>query len=203
NQRRSPLVVNTAIYPALMWNGRFQSLSGDPFDNSQGFSFPFPEDSSQFTSAPDRFSYKEDKKHGITHLLQAQAHMPPTELIEVAGFHGTCPNGVPDPTLGPRFCQFDDGSDHGVQVPLPDPATGSRNEPIRQAVLHALNGIPAYRQLFGKAFPGQISPLPGHGKDIDFYMFGKAIAEFEFTLVFADAPVDQFARGDRDAMTTA
>jgi len=203
NQRRSPLVVNTAIYPALMWNGRFQSLSGDPFDNSQGFSFPFPEDSSQFTSAPDRFSYKEDKKHGITHLLQAQAHMPPTELIEVAGFHGTCPNGVPDPTLGPRFCQFDDGSDHGVQVPLPDPATGSRNEPIRQAVLHALNGIPAYRQLFGQAFPGQISPLPGHGKDIDFYMFGKAIAEFEFTLVFADAPVDQFARGDRDAMTTA
>jgi hypothetical protein len=28
------------------------------------------------------------------------------------------------------------------------------------------------------------------GAPIDFFMFGKAIAEFEFTLVFADAPID-------------
>ena len=34
------------------------------------------------------------------------------------------------------------------------------------------------------------------GAPIDFFMFGKAIAEFEFTLVFANAPIDQFARGD-------
>ena len=32
-------------------------------------------------------------------------------------------------------------------------------------------------------------------------MFGRAIAEFEFTLIFADAPLDRFARGDRRAMT--
>jgi len=32
-------------------------------------------------------------------------------------------------------------------------------------------------------------------------MFGQAIAEFEFTLVFANAPIDRFARGDRVAMT--
>ena len=32
-------------------------------------------------------------------------------------------------------------------------------------------------------------------------MFGKAIAEFEFTLTFADAPIDRFARGERDALT--
>jgi cytochrome c peroxidase len=32
-------------------------------------------------------------------------------------------------------------------------------------------------------------------------MFGKAIAEFEFTLVFADAPIDRFARGEAAAMT--
>ena len=31
-------------------------------------------------------------------------------------------------------------------------------------------------------------------------MFGRAIAEFEFTLIFADAPIDRFARGDRHAM---
>jgi cytochrome c peroxidase len=42
NQRRTPSVVNTAFYPKLMWNGRFLSLSGDPFDNSQGSSSRCP-----------------------------------------------------------------------------------------------------------------------------------------------------------------
>ena len=188
NQRRSPLVVNTALYPAMMWNGRFNSLSGDPFNNSVGFRFPFPE-------ADMRFSFANDVAHHVTQLLQAQAHMPPTELIEVAGFNGTCPNGVPDPTLGSAFCQFDDGK--GEIVPLPD-NTGSRNEPIRQKALSILNASPAYRRLFGEVFPEVKAGAP-----IDFFMFGKAIAEFEFTLVFADAPIDQFARGDRSAMTAA
>jgi cytochrome c peroxidase len=188
NQRRSPLVVNTALYPAMMWNGRFNSLSGDPFDNSLGFRFPFPEDDTRFSNA-------NDVQHLVTHLLQAQAHMPPTELIEVAGFNGTCPGGVPDPTLGAAFCQFDDGK--GETVPLPD-STGSRNEPIRQKSLAILNATPAYRKLFGEVFPEVAAGAP-----IDFFMFGKAIAEFEFTLVFADAPLDQFARGDRYAMTAS
>ena len=188
NQRRSPLVVNTALYPAMMWNGRFNSLSGDPFDNSLGFRFPFPEDDT-------RFSFANDVAHHVTQLLQAQGHMPPTELIEVAGFNGTCPNGVPDPTLGAAFCQFDDGK--GEIVPLPD-STGSRNEPIRQKALSILNATPAYRQLFGEVFPEVAAGAP-----IDFFMFGKAIAEFEFTLVFADAPIDHFARGERSAMTDA
>ena len=50
NQRRSPLVVNTAFYPKLMWNGRFFANAapgrklGDPFINIFGFTFPAPED---------------------------------------------------------------------------------------------------------------------------------------------------------------
>src|SRR5439155_21784808 len=40
------------------------------------------------------------------------------------------------------------------------------------------------------------------GAPIDFDMFGKVIAEFEFTLVFADAPIDQFDRGQKNALTT-
>jgi cytochrome c peroxidase len=32
-------------------------------------------------------------------------------------------------------------------------------------------------------------------------MFARAIAEFEFALVFADAPIDKFARGQRNALT--
>jgi hypothetical protein len=41
NQRRSPMVINNAFYPTLMWNSRFNvRCPADPFDNSQGFSFP-------------------------------------------------------------------------------------------------------------------------------------------------------------------
>ena len=187
NQRRTPLVVNIALAPALMWNGRFRSLAGDPFDNSLGFKFPLPEDD-------DKFSYAENVLHHVTHLLQAQAQMPPTELTEVAGYTGTCPNGIPDATLGPRFCQFDDGL--GVDVPLPDPTTMSRDEPIRAMVGEILNAIPEYRDLFGQVFPEVKQGAP-----IDVFMFGKAIAEFEFTLVFANAPIDRFARGQTNAMT--
>jgi cytochrome c peroxidase len=32
-------------------------------------------------------------------------------------------------------------------------------------------------------------------------MFGRAIAEFEFTLIFANAPIDRFARGEHAAMS--
>src|SRR5262245_50671221 len=37
NQRRTPLAINVAFYPTLMWNSRFHARSGDPFDNSKGF----------------------------------------------------------------------------------------------------------------------------------------------------------------------
>lgn len=48
NQRRTPKALNIAFFPALMWNGRFNSISGDPFDNSQGFKFPPPEGTTRF-----------------------------------------------------------------------------------------------------------------------------------------------------------
>lgn len=177
NQRRSPLVINTAFYPKLMWNGRFFAPSGDPFSNAQGFTFPPPEGITKFP--PNDAT--------VTHLLMAQAHIPSTELVEMAGFTGT------KGTVGPRFDQFDDNE--GTPVPPPD-ASGFRNKPIRQAVLTRLNATPEYRELFGKLFP-EVSA----GASIDFAMFGRAVAEFEFTLVRADAPIDRYARGKRNAMT--
>jgi len=71
NQRRTPMVLNTAFYPTLMWNSRFHSRSGDPFDNREGFVFPAPEGRT--------LSY-------LPHLLTAQAFIPPTERVEAAGF---------------------------------------------------------------------------------------------------------------------
>ena len=177
NQRRTPMVLNTAFYPALMWNQRFFSASGDPFDNSRGFVFPPPEGTQRFPPLDPL----------IKVLLQAQGEMPPTELTEVAGFSGTAG------TLGPEFVQFDDGK--GSPVPMPD-GSGSRNDPIRQAVLNRLNGSATYRRLFANVFPTVAA-----GGSIDFSMFGLAIAEFEFTLIFADAPIDRFARGHYSAMS--
>ena len=60
-----------------------------------------------------------------------------------------------------------------------------------------MNATPVYRTLFGQVFPEVLRGAP-----IDFDMFGKVIAEFEFMLVFADAPIDQFARGQKNALTT-
>jgi cytochrome c peroxidase len=177
NQRRTPAIINSAFYPKLMWNGRFFAPSHDPFDNSQGFTFPAPESTTAFPPGDP----------GVTHLLIAQAHLPPTELNEAAGFTGTAG------TIDPKFDQFDNGK--GEAVPLPD-ADGFRNEPIRQAVLARLNAIPAYRSRFAEVFPDVAGGAP-----IDFLHFSRAVAEFEFTMTFADAPIDRFARGDRKALT--
>jgi cytochrome c peroxidase len=177
NQRRSPSVVNTAFYPTLMWNGRFSALSGDPFDNSRGFRFPDPEGIVKFP-ANDPL---------VRHLLIAQAHMPPTELNEAAGFTGVRTG------MDPRYYQFDDGK--GMRVPDTD-ASGYRNDPIRASVMKRINAVPGYVARFGAVFP-QVRD----GAPIDIVMFGRAIAEFEFTLVRADAPIDRFARGETSAMT--
>ena len=177
NQRRTPMFANAAFLPGLMWNERFFSVSVDPFDNSGGFVFPPPEGATRFPPHDPV----------IRVLLQAQGEMPPTELTEVAGFTGTAG------TIGPQLDQFDDGK--GSPVPPPD-ASGSRNDPIREAVLKRLNASSAYRSLFGEVFPSVAA-----GGPIDFSMFGLAIGEFGFTLIFADAPIDRFARGDRAAMS--
>jgi cytochrome c peroxidase len=148
NQRRTPLAVNTALYPTLMWNSRFAALSGDPFDNREGFQFPPPEELT--------LSYQ-------PHLLVAQAFIPPAERVEVAGF--TFP--------GDNFA-------------------------IREEVLRRISAVAEYQKLFAQVFPDVAA-----GGPIDFDHFGKAIAEFEFTLVFANAPLDRYARGEPHALSTS
>jgi cytochrome c peroxidase len=146
NQRRTPMAINTPFFPRLMWNSRFESLSGDPFRNDHDFLFPRPEGTTL--------------SH-FDHLLQAQAFIPPTERVEVAGF-----------------------------------VFPGNHEEIRREVLRRLNAMEEYRKLFGKSFPAV-----KQGAQIDFDMFGRAIAEFEFTLIFANAPIDRYARGARNALT--
>jgi cytochrome c peroxidase len=148
NQRRTPMAINAAFYPTLMWNSRFFARSGDPFDNRQGFVFPAPEGTTLSR---------------LPHLLTAQAFIPPTERTEATGFH--FPGG---------------------------------NDDIRNEVLRRLNASANYRQLFARVFP-EIDA----GGPITFDHLARAIAEFELTLVFADAPIDRYARGVDNALTTS
>lgn len=147
NQRRTPLAINTAFYPKLMWNGRFSANSGDPFDNTLGFTFPDPEGLT--------LSYQ-------SHLLRAQAFIPPTERVEAAGFHFV-----------------------------------GNNSDIRQEVVNRLNATQNYRSLFASVYQ-----VVRNGGQIDYDMFAAAIAEFEFTQVYSNAPIDRFARGEVNAMNT-
>lgn len=147
NQRRTPMVLNTAFFPKLMWNSRFIANSGDPFDNSDGFTFPAPEG--------DTLSY-------LPHLMTAQAFIPPTERNEMAGF------------------EFEGNSDD-----------------IRAAVVQRLNDTPNYRQLFESAFG--LAP----SDPITYDHAAKALAEFQISLTFANAPIDHFARGEHSAMSAA
>src|SRR6266536_2192495 len=145
NMRRAPMVLNTAFFPSLMWNSRFSSRSGDPFDNHAGFEFPLPEGMTLSAES---------------HLLIAQAFIPPTERTEAAG--------------------FDFPGD---------------NNAMRAEVVRRVDRVTDYRRLFAERFPSVRAGAP-----IDYDMFARAIAEFEFSLTFANAPIDRYARGDIAAL---
>jgi cytochrome c peroxidase len=179
NQRRAPAMANTAFYPVLLWDGRVWSESNDPFDNSDGFEIANEGAPLFFPTAPADVAF----------LLIAQAFVPPTKFAEMAGFTGTAG------TLGDEYDDFDDGL--GEDVPDPDHG-GFYGNPIRAAIEDKFNGIPEYVDLFGEIFPDVAA-----GDPIDFTLIARAIAEFELTQVYADAPLDQFARGDTTAMTDA
>lgn len=217
NQRRAPMLVNVGFLPSLMWNRRFSSLSGDPFDASAGFRFPLPEGRNYLIPGDPRFP----------HLLVAQAHIPFAEPSEMAGFGGLNVNGRPvvfprfdskqfslgsvtvDKTVTPQppgrpiddaedFKQFDDVSanDTGRFLPKPYAGVPSRNDPIRHRVIEIINNIAEYRELFGQIFSSVAD-----GNAIEFYMIGQVLAEFQLSLIFANSPLDRYARGDRNALT--
>jgi cytochrome c peroxidase len=72
------------------------------------------------------------------------------------------------------------------------------NDEIRAEVLRRLNADGNYRQLFARVFAHVKAGAP-----ISFDDVGRAIAEFEFTQVYADAPIDRYARGIPNALTPA
>jgi len=76
------------------------------------------------------------------------------------------------------------------------PHVPTTNDGIRAAVVDRLNANTEYRQLFANIFSAVST-----GGPITYEMLARAIAEFEFTLTFSDAPIDMFARGNQSAMS--
>jgi cytochrome c peroxidase len=73
------------------------------------------------------------------------------------------------------------------------PGTGAD---LRGEVVRRLNADTNYRQLFGRVFPHV-----RRGQPIAFDDIARALSEFEFTQVYADAPIDRFARGNGSALS--
>jgi cytochrome c peroxidase len=83
---------------------------------------------------------------------------------------------------------------------LEEQAGGPMVNPLEMAspaahVAEQLKGIPGYRDVFAKAFPGQADPITLPNAQ-------KAIAVFEATLITPNAPFDRYLKGNASALST-
>lgn len=171
NSRNTPALLNAPLFPRQMWNGRFRfiddsSTDVNECDASEGFRLTEPEGDMYVRS-----------------LLTAQAHIPVTELVEMAGdYEGT---GIPEE---------------------PDHA----NDEIREAIVTRLDFHPNYRPLFEAAYPDDPArqlfagdPVVGPDDDLTYLAIADALAHFQETLIFTDSPWDAYLRGDDTAISDA
>ena len=82
---------------------------------------------------------------------------------------------------------------------LEEQAGGPMANPLEMAsptahVAEQLKGIPGYRDVFAKAFPGESDPITLANAQ-------KAIAVFEATLITPNSPFDLFLKGDGNALS--
>ena len=203
NQRRSLKAINSAFYPSLMWNSRFSSLSHNAFDMSEGVRVPFFIGGTTVwkPNAPAMYGTSFDNAITTT-LLSVHANLPPTELVEVAGFAMDYPATLDDRLYSPPHMTSSGLMSDTVPAAIAGP-NGSNIDStdmgysIRAKVLDRINSNSNYVSLFSKIFPS------ASNGNVTFAQIAAAIAEFEFTLTFADAPIDQFARGSVNALTTS
>jgi cytochrome c peroxidase len=194
-------VANVGFFPSMMLNLRFVSRSGDPFDLGLGASVPFSigGDTVWFPGAAciDATCFDPAK---MTTLLSVQGHFPPTELVEMAGFCADHPGDV-DPLVYHAPHRVSSGA---MADTVPEAIAGPNGSPpdstdtsyaIRQKVQARFNANPEYVSRFAALYP------EARGGHVTFAMIGAALAEFQVSTSFANAPLDQFARGHRNALT--
>ncbi len=201
NQRRAPFAINAVFSHSLMLNLRFVSRSGDSFDLSQGASVPFSVGGDTVWNPSSACIYATCFDAAkMTTLLTVQGQLPPTELVEMAGFTAKVPGDV-DPALYHARHRVSSGA---FSDTVPPPMAGPNGSPpdsfdmsysIRQKVLNRFNANGEYVARFGRIYP------EARGGRITFAMIGAALAEFQMANTYANAPLDRFARGQRDALT--
>jgi cytochrome c peroxidase len=173
NSRNSPLLINAALFPAQMWNGRFHfvdesSKDVNQCDASLGFEFPPPERVLLTRS-----------------ILTAQAHIPVTESVEMTGDF-------------PHFGEpFEDRSELNPEIRdglgfIISESSGYR--PLFEAAYP--KGRPEV-----KLFSGD--PEIGPGEDIPYLAVADSMGHFLESLIMTDAPWDHFLAGDDDAINEA
>ena len=91
--------------------------------------------------------------------------------------------------------QFWDGRAGSLEaqalLPIVNPI--EMGQPDGAAAVRAIAGDPAFQRMFRAAY----------GREPNYEDMGRALASFERTLIFLDAPFDRFLRGDEDAMSPA
>ncbi len=173
NSRNSPLLINAALFPAQMWNGRFHfvdesSKDVNQCDPSLGFEFPPPERVLLTRS-----------------ILTAQAHIPVTEAVEMTGDF-------------PHFGEpFEDRDELNPEIRDGIGFIVSESPGYRPLFEEAYpKGRPEV-----KLFSGD--PEIGPGEDIPYLAIADAVGHFLESLIMTDAPWDHFLLGDDNAISEA
>lgn len=173
NSRNSPTLIDSALYPRQMWNGRFRfndihSTDVNECDVSMGFRFPEPEG--------DMF---------VRSLLTAQAHIPVTELVEMTGDFPDFTGEVEEP----------EHLNEEVRRAL---AARLDFIPAYRALFEA--AYPADRPDLRLS---PLDPEVGPDDDLTYLPIGDAIGHFLESLIMTDAPWDRYVQGDREAVGDA
>jgi cytochrome c peroxidase len=174
NSRNSPTLINSALYPRQMWNGRFRfndlhSTDVNECDASQGFRMsPLPEG--------DMF---------VRSLLTAQAHIPVTEIVEMTGDF-------------PDFTGVPEEPDHLNEEARRALAARLDFIPAYRELFE--EAYPAERPDLRLS---PLDPEVGADDDLTYLPIADATAHFMESLIMTDAPWDRYVQGDPDAISDA
>lgn len=174
NSRNSPTLIDSALYPRQMWNGRFRfndqhTTDVNECDASQGFRLsPLPEG--------DMF---------VRSLLTAQAHIPVTEIVEMTGDF-------------PDFTGVPEDPEHLNEEARRAIAARLDFIPAYRTLFE--EAYPADRPDL-KISP--LDPEVGADDDLTYLPIGDSLGHFMESLVMTDAPWDRYIRGDREAIGDA
>lgn len=175
NSRNSPSVLNNALFPRLMWNGRFRfndtrGTDVNQLDPSLGFRFPAPENDLYTRS-----------------LLAGQAEIPVTEIVEMTGDYPHL-DGTLEEDEEERHTEVRNGIAGRLDF-----------IPAYRALFE--EAYPADRPDLALS-PND--PVVGPNDDLQYDAIGDALGHFMESLVMTEAPFDHFIKDhDRSAISDA